>query len=34
VVKVKDKIESSNYSSDDEEWRRLEKWHFGRANYS
>jgi len=32
VKKEENKVKSSNNSSD-EDWKRLEKWHFGRANY-
>jgi len=33
VRKEEDKMKSSKNSSDDEDWKRLEKWHFGRANF-
>jgi len=27
------KVKTSKKSSDEEDWKRLEKWHFGRANF-
>jgi len=32
VKKEENKMKSSKNSSDDD-WKRLEKWHFGRANF-
>ena len=34
MAKGENKSKSVNKSSDDEDWKRLEKWHFGRANYN
>jgi len=34
MVKIENKLKSVRKSYDDEDWKRLEKWHFGRANYS
>jgi len=33
MVKIENKLKSVRKSYDDEDWK-LEKWHFGRANYS
>ncbi len=33
VTKAENKVKSAKKSYDDEDWKRLEKWHFGRANY-
>lgn len=31
--KTEQKIKSSDKSTDDEDWKRLEKWRIGRANF-
>jgi len=33
VSKEKNKVKLSKNSSDDEDWKRLEKWRVGRANF-
>jgi hypothetical protein len=33
IMAKKDKKIISSKDSSEEDWKRLEKWHFGRANY-
>lgn len=33
MKKTEQKIKSSDKSTDDEDWKRLEKWRIGRANF-
>ena len=33
VRKEDNNVKTPKNSSDDEDWKRLEKWHIGRANY-
>ncbi len=33
VREEENRVKSSKNSSDDEDWKRLEKWYFTRANY-
>jgi len=33
VSKKENNVKPPKHSSDEEDWKRLEKWRFGRANY-